>query len=209
MATDACGNQTQAVQQISAIINSDLACEIEPEDDIKCNSHQNLIVGKVNGGDGPYTYEWSIDGYDCFIQNGQNNDSLYIYVGFYDVTVRLKVTDANGCESECEYFISCVPKSTPILREVDQNILDPEVYISALSPNPTSDQILLTINSSADQPVNYSIMDAMGQLISSSMQDVKSGLNEVKIDVNRLPPGAYIIKIDNNEISDLKRFIKI
>lgn len=208
-AVDDCGNVTIATQEIVALINSDFACDIEmAEAEIACNSHQNLLVANVSEADGPNTYFWEIEGGECQIQSGQNNDSLYIYVGFSDVLVNLTVTDAFGCITVCETSITCTSNG-----QLQGRFTDGEYYgnlmISNIAPNPTSDRFVLGVLSENDEVLNYHIINPTGEVMYENKVDIIAGKSNINVSVRDLPGGMYFVRVDNGKNIDMMKFIKI
>ena len=207
-AVDECGNVTLAIQELSAIINSNLACEINKEDDILCNSHQNVLTSIVTEGVAPFAYEWTIEGKDCQIQSGQGTESINIYVGFHDIVVGLTVTDANGCASYCETEILCIPKGK-ILDRAIENTYEGAINISSIAPNPAVDQIQFSILSEKKQHIDYSIINSMGAKIYNHSLAITAGESLINVDISNYASGAYFLQVNDSNSSDTKRFIKI
>ncbi|GLR16099.1 T9SS type A sorting domain-containing protein [Portibacter lacus] len=201
-AQDECGNVSQAVQTLASIVNSDLATTIETEENIRCNSHQNIVTADVTGGQAPFTYEWTIQGKDCQIQGGQGTETIEIYVGFHTVNLTLQVTDANNCITFSEKIIECLTKG-----ELDGEI--ETLAIEEITPNPSVESFELNVYSAFDQNINYQIVNPLGQLVKNQNADVIKGLNSLMIDVNDFPGGTYYIKVTDGESTDLKKFMKI
>jgi len=199
VAADECGNQAQAVQVLAAIVNSDLNCGIITEEEIRCNSHGNIVLSEVTGGNGPFTYEWNIEGKDCQIQGGQGTESIEIYIGFNTATVSLQVTDANDCISYTEQVIECLTKG-----QGTQGLL-----INNISPNPAEFATEMDIISDIDQVIDYQVVNVLGAIIHDKKMDVVRGSNPLTLDLSAYASGSYFIKITNGESTDLKKFMKI
>src|SRR5678815_980884 len=106
-ATDPCGNVTVQSQHILWIPDTFIECEIVLPEVVDCNTHGVEIGSIVTGGIGPFTYVWDVIGQECFIQDGQGTSGITIYVGFFDVTISLTVTDAYGCQTVCTATLEC------------------------------------------------------------------------------------------------------
>jgi len=197
MAVDECGNQAAAVQVLAAIVNSDLTCNIEAAEEIRCNTHANIVSAAVEGGDGPFTYEWSIEGTDCQIQGGQGTEEIEVYVGFNTAVISLQVIDANNCVSFSERILDCTTKGEPSLG------------IGNLTPNPTSQAFELLVKSSRDQTMNYQIVDVLGRVSLQNSTEVQRGDNMMTFDVEDYPGGTYFVKITDGESTVTRKFMKI
>ncbi len=206
-ATDACGNVTQVLQQLTEIVHSDLSSSISAANDILCNSHNNLVTANTEGGEGPFSYEWTIESKDCQIQGGQGTKSIEVYVGFHSTIVKLKVTDANQCESYSEYEINCIAKGG--INRSENYPLEGEIFISNISPNPTADRIVMSIISHDAATIQYTILNTMNERILTNKVNITESESNIIVDVNDFSPGIYYILIDNGRSTDIKRFMKI
>ena len=76
-------------------------------------------------------------------------------------------------------------------------------------PNPTNDIATLTMISSVNEKVNYSLFDAQGKLIEAKDLEINSGINTLQIDVNKLQlsNGVYFIKFAINGKETIKKLI--
>jgi hypothetical protein len=168
-----------------------------------------VLTANVTGGEGPYTYQWEIEGKDCQIQAGQNTPSIEIYVGFSDVKVTLLVTDSKDCVTECEIDISCISKGQVIdVRSIDTEEVN-EVKITTLMPNPASEKVTFTVHSDTQQNMNYSLVNMMNQKILTNNTTLEVGENKIDLNINEFESGIYYILVENGESSDIKRFIKV
>lgn len=104
--------------------------------------------------------------------------------------------------------IGNIRKISDIPLHVDQ-FVQPEISMS-ISPNPSSEFITLTSNSSflnATQ-VNITIYDVTGKQISSLEQENNTKL-EIKIDISEFQAGHYFLKfVSSNGYEIYKRFIR-
>ena len=91
--TDANGCETECEVTISE--PEELVCEITGSEDVSCyEGSDGSATVEASGGTAPYSYLWS-DGQTTATATG-------LSAGDYTVTI----TDANGCETECEVTIS-------------------------------------------------------------------------------------------------------
>ncbi|WP_235298409.1 T9SS type A sorting domain-containing protein, partial [Portibacter marinus] len=205
-ATDVCGNQTLAIQELSALVSSDIACDIDRDKQISCNSHGNVLTAVVTEGTAPYQYEWTIEGKDCQIQTGQGTESIEVYVGFTKVVVGLTVTDANGCITNCETIINCNDKGEIKARSIEE--LD-RIEVTGLNPNPASDRITLEAFSTKTQNAKYHIVTTTDQKLTTQSIELSEGMNAVEINISQLTPGVYFLQVENGTQNEVKRFVKI
>jgi hypothetical protein len=71
------------------------------------------------------------------------------------------------------------------VRDLDIN-LNAQIY-----PNPTTDQLVLTLGSNEYKNLNYQLLDLQGKVIGQN----RLNLTSTSIDVSRLSNGTYFIKI--------------
>jgi len=77
--------------------------------------------------------------------------------------------------------------------------------VFGIYPNPTMDNIVVTNNEVATEPVNVQIYNAAGQLMGTyRLTDVTT-----TIAVNGLTPGNYLIRFYNSTVNSAQRFIKM
>ncbi len=80
---------------------------------------------------------------------------------------------------------------------------NPETINTVLSPNPVKD--FLTIKLTSEEDYTVAIFNSLGQLVLSLPQHQA---NE-SIDVSKLKPGNYILKIKSDTVNSSHKFIKI
>ena len=82
--------------------------------------------------------------------------------------------------------------------------------IVSLSPNPVANvEALLNITSSQRQNLRIIVYDMLGNMVYEKKEAILQGFTQVKLDVRKLSPAVYCIKIftDKQETRSL-RFIK-
>lgn len=214
-ATDSCNNVTVYIQTIIWQPESTLECSIILPELVECNSHGNIITTVIIGGTGPYIYEWRVVGEKCFIQGGQGTPEIEIYMGWADVKIILTVTDTFGCVSMCMTFLHCieadeVPISTNIttgssLILQEHTATSPPLNTESettsgiekfsLWPNPAKETINIGFESGKEGIVEYSLMDYLGQTLSTNKILAHKGYNVQQIDAAFLSSGSYLIQL--------------
>ena len=77
---------------------------------LPCFSDSNQLFVSVTGGNGPYTYNWTLNsGTTYVITAGQNNDTVIYTCGVPGdtATFTIEITDAIGCVTSCEVLVWC------------------------------------------------------------------------------------------------------
>ncbi len=76
-------------------------------------------------------------------------------------------------------------------------------------PNPATEILNISEIAKSEKPILIEIFNIYGQMVKSIYSQTSSGNGEIKIDVDDLPAGIYLIKLDNNINNGVKRFIKL
>jgi hypothetical protein len=208
-AIDACGNTTVYTQIILWIPDTFIDCDILMPDLVECNSHGVTINSDVEGGIGPFVYEWEIEGEKCFIQSGQNTPSIDIYIGFGEVDIFLTVTDAFGCQGVCNATLDCIDPfddafaiNPVIIGQQGSNesptTADPGVdYLRDLSfwPNPTAATVNVRFECMTANEVEISFTNYLGQIVKTEKVNALKGVNTRRIDVSNIPEGTYLMQV--------------
>jgi GEVED domain/HYR domain/Domain of unknown function DUF11/Secretion system C-terminal sorting domain len=111
--------------------------------------------------------------------------------------------------------------STPVDNVVRNNIATVSVnpapaftdfvpFIQKIAPNPTSDHIVIELESSGKQTVVFTFLDAYGQTLKTAKRNVERGTNQLPFDIQTLPKGVYFVTpLSENGKSAPTKFVKI
>ena len=218
IAADSCHNVATITQTITWQPESTLECNIILPDVVDCNSHGVIINSAVLGGSGPYDYVWRIVGEKCFLQAGQGTPEIVIYMGWTDVKIILTVTDTFGCVSMCMTTLHCIEQSNGQLSLDDvENVgttpVDPasaserteqasgivtELTKLNLWPNPATESVNISFESSLEGMVEYSFTNFLGQTLLQERISVRKGYNETHTTISNLPDGSYLMKLKSD-----------
>lgn len=88
------------------------------------------------------------------------------------------------------------------------NELAAQVMMS-VSPNPTTEGVVLSISSKVTKKVTVRFLDISGRTHISENWHIQTGANSKKWDISRLPRGAYMVQVIDNEGVVSKKIIKI
>ncbi|MDZ4710359.1 MAG: T9SS type A sorting domain-containing protein [Saprospiraceae bacterium] len=176
----------------------------------KCEStiivHQRVtgelqLIPRV-AGKAPFTFLWSTGSKDAQITVKTS--------GKYCVTVK----DAGGCSTLACTEVSFekpggglkAPESdkanTGALQLNQKNNIQLTIH-----PNPTSDQLIYQINSRLNEPGNLSITNLYGRAVYQEKIAVQDGLSAGQLDLSFLPPGVYMIHINQDGFHSTKKLI--
>jgi len=217
VATDACGNSSQAEQLIRWTPNTFVECAILLPPPVECSTHGVVISSIVTDGVAPYTYVWALDGDDHLLQSGQGTPQITIYIGFSPVDISLTVTDSYGCETVCSATLDCedplggfVSNPSEIMEietKPSEEILHAEKPVDiegnlekvSFWPNPVSETLHLSYTTSIDQDVHLRLINTMGQIVKTADISGIPGRNEYTLDVANLTEGSYVIELQTDK----------
>ncbi len=88
------------------------------------------------------------------------------------------------------------------------NELAAQVTMS-ISPNPTIEGVVLSISSKVTKKVAVRFLDISGRALISENWQIQTGDNSKKWDISRLPKGAYMIQVIDNQGVVSNKIVKI
>ena len=137
----------------------------------------------VSGGTSPYTYDWDNDG------TGDTDDTEDL-TGLIAGTYTVEVADANGCTETLVVTVN----SQLSIADAD--------FSYSVYPNPTNGMVTIDIEGN---PLNASIniLSLDGKLIQSTSVNQE----KIKLDLNGLSKGIYIIELTGNDYKIPTRII--
>lgn len=91
-------------------------------------------------------------------------------------------------------------------RQIDQKL---SFKVVKYSPNPVYDNLEIIVHSECNCNLKMEVMNPEGHTFKIRNYDLKIGDNKLTLDVNRLPRGAYHIKITNKQGAKVIRFQKL
>ncbi|MEM9918794.1 MAG: T9SS type A sorting domain-containing protein [Bacteroidota bacterium] len=170
--TDACGSSQEISVEVEQPDAIQLGVEVVHESSVgKANGSISM---QINGGELPYTYEWS---------NGALSKNLINLVGGeYCVTV----TDQMGCTvSECVTINS----GLVYVRELD------ELKFIELQPNPASEASRFRLEFEEAVDLEISVLNSLGQLV-WKITDENVQKKDYRLDVRNFSNGIYFIQLN-------------
>ena len=191
---DYCGNTTEVEQNIYWYENR-LECTFTDFNIVTCNSSGNLLSAVVNGGQGPYSYEWEMIDCDGFITGGQGTSTVEYTVGYTTQNFLLTVTDANGCQTTCTTSVVCSKD-----RDGDATqgfvIVDTDRYSMQVYPNPTRETLTVEYHPiNTDAGISQVLVSNLYGQVMISRKGLPSGTYNLDIDVSALPAATYSLHL--------------
>ncbi|MBK8566533.1 MAG: esterase-like activity of phytase family protein [Saprospiraceae bacterium] len=132
------------------------------------------------------TYLWS---------NGATSQTITVTAdGTYSVTI----TSSSGCTSTDEVTVSIQPNA------VNEPTLAGKL---ALFPNPTSGRVNLAFSEFEAGGYTVGVYDVTGRLLLSQNLDIQTAAQTARLDLNRFPKGAYLVKIGSEKGMMVRRVV--
>lgn len=169
---------------ISVTTQTELTAPSALEVDIEVT--ENDIVIDVLGGTAPYNY--SIDAGQTFTNN---NIFMDLLPGEYEVTVE----DDNGC-----FFTQMITIISTSTAQIDQNL------IFSVYPNPAQGSTSLTLDANAAQDIQISLIDILGRTVREYSNSQRNG-DQYELNINNVVPGTYLIRVDIDGLTAIKKLI--
>ena len=135
-----------------------------------------VVVDAITGATG-----WVASG------NGRNDDTLRLYAPNTNTGIIYEITALNP-----NYI------GTTTINDIAQ----PEIKIF---PNPTDDNVIISIDDVIDHDIKISIINILGEVFYSSLYTSKS--NHI-INISQIPAGIYIVEVSINGLIFLEQLVK-
>ncbi|MCB0653971.1 MAG: T9SS type A sorting domain-containing protein, partial [Saprospiraceae bacterium] len=199
-AVDACGNTAVETQTIT-LLETEISCSFpDAPDYIYCQSFNNTLTVVVEGGFGPYTYDWSLIDCDGIITAGFWTETVTYISGLTPMTFGVTVTDVNGCETYCTITIECMKKygeNSETHFDVAEGSVPETLTLNngkiKLAPNPANDIIYLGFEGfDRQEKVEVFITNIYGQII-ERMVFVEIPVSVLLINTSNYPDGLYSV----------------
>jgi len=139
-----------------------------------------------------------------------SNETLTYSSNARKATYYIKVAGKNGAynASQCYNLLVQAVGSGGSITRVSEPLNESDgLNVQLLYPNPASEFVQLSFNSVAQGKSDVQIVNTVGQLVKQHPINIANGHNQVKIPVKDIRPGMYILKINNDGLSLIKRFV--
>ncbi|MEQ8810375.1 MAG: DUF1501 domain-containing protein [Imperialibacter sp.] len=88
-----------------------------------------------------------------------------------------------------------------------QQNLSVNFKIESVYPNPASDVVNLKVKVNDVQEAAFKLIDETGATVLAFTQRLVPGSQEIEVQLPKLPPGVYLIKVNSEKLNDAKRLI--
>lgn len=158
--------------------------------EIEMNSTVNLIDDSEEE---PTEWNWTFSGANIASSTLQNPSISFADTGVYEVT--LSVTNETGSDDITKYIKVVIPTGL-IDNYISRSI--------TLFPNPANNKVQLV--SKTIQLKGFAVHNLMGQVIAQGEGSTNSP-QQLVVDVSKLPIGIYLIKVETNEGTGIKKLL--
>ena len=138
---------------------------------------------------------------------------VYAAGGVYTVT--LTITTENGCESTYSGIINLESNdftASPSFRIVsnteEEEKLTLKTTLDRLMPNPVRDELNVVVTSAQRADYQLQVYSLQGQLMQQRSGDLLGGENRLNVEVNSLPDGIYILRLQTRGQDLSRKFVK-
>jgi len=141
---------------------------------------------------------------------GTMNETLIYSSRARNATYYIEVVGKNGAYSAIGCYnllVQAVAGSVITAAPNAAKEITPTTDKQSLYPNPASAFVYLRFNSSIVGPTDVQILNTLGQQVKQYPVKVVNGYNDIKIPINDIIPGMYVLRINKEGLSLIKRFV--
>jgi len=128
-------------------------------------------------------------------------------------TYFLKVYGVNDAASSIPYQLQVHTRSMPFLStpststrtNIPSAIAESNIRVF---PNPTKDHLSITLNSTTESPLKITLQNLTGQTLIEQSNTTTIGDNTYNLSLQTLPQGIYMIKIEHNSHTSIRKVIR-
>ncbi len=135
---------------------------------------------------------WMLDDVDIFSMFNYNSEAC-----------ARSAEGASFCTEMPERGVIVEPVEVVNNEEIVNNTLSVDV-----SPNPAVDDLNINMVSNFNSTIEIQVLDLQGRIVTTRKDRIANGVNQVSMDVSSLSTGAYVIKIEHEKGSELRKIIK-
>ena len=199
VATDACGNASSHSLEV-LVTDVAMAVNVLTPTEIDCGNAYDLSL-ELENGTAPFSYSWEVlagEGWQVSALPGQSVAA--VLAGDGDATIKVVVTDAEGCTASQEVTLKCSSETTGVDFV--------EISGFEIKPNPVSDYLSLGFESALSGRAAFAIVNTLGSYVTLEEKEVLNGGNQFLFDTHLLPAGTYFIVLQMDGKIRAEKFVK-
>ncbi len=187
-----CGRTPVAIP-VNTLDTAPMADFVFPRDTIATGEPVNF----TDASSGPQSWQWQFG--DGNGSNRQNPAHIYTEPGVYRPI--LTITGANGCtDTALDTLIARLPVNTQAQNNLQRRL--------QLLPNPTRDEVWLTLDRSLDHNFQTHVTDVFGRTVLAP-QNWEASADRVLLNLESLPAGTYFIVLRSRSGRAARRVVKM
>lgn len=194
-------------ENMSILIESLQGFQILDDSEIACFNRAGKCVG-VTGitADAPWGMAAWGDDHTTEETDGLTDGEAIVFK-LWDASNGEEYTLASGNDSEVIYSKDAFTKIELAASGKNTPTLTVSKQVNAYAfPNPFNGKTTLHFNSNISDPTEVTIFDLTGKVISAvEVNPVEAGFQSVSLDLGYLPDGIYLVKVHNNQGSQVLR----
>lgn len=176
----------------------------------KAGPAENITILLYDATDVPMTIVHSNEE-GLFELNDLDLQMYYVYAevtGKYTIPVEVILEQNNALNQSVQIVIDQNTVNGLVSPGIGENSLDRG--LSPVFPNPVSDRLNFTYELSKNDFLTVQILNHTGQILSSAFLRFQPGTGQAEISVADLPPGMYILKVENSDgLVASRKFLKM
>ena len=218
-AEDVSGNTASCTVEVLVEKPRPNSVEIIGPAEIECGATGIVFNAVVNGGYGPFNYNWVIKkgaNKGWVITSGQGTSSITMTAGIKKLKLKLTVTDVCGKKRRDKYKTTCVESSGmvdnngPSLIPTSKSNQKDVTFDGGIKiyPNPARDRLILEMDQGKGLIDGIQIFDSKGVFMPVLMKQGSSD-ETYTLSIDNLPVGIYVVVIQfENGERYTSRFVK-
>ncbi|MFN0187063.1 MAG: T9SS type A sorting domain-containing protein [Bacteroidia bacterium] len=194
--TNSCGNSTSASKTITG--KPAIPTTITGPTSV-CFNGQNINYSCSNS-TGATSYTWTIPAGASLVSGQGTNSILLNFASTVGNVLALKVKASNACGTSSNKTLNITMLSCPRLGQ-------DKIAEILLYPNPVKDELTLSWFTNAEEDLQVTCIDILGQQLMSKNYESEEVAAGIKINTSNFSNGVYFIRVVQGEIVRTRKFV--
>ncbi len=123
-------------------------------------------------------------------------------------TGRYSFTDKSPLDGKAYYRVKLIGRNNGVIYSPVRSIDGASVFSVAILNNPATRQLRVRIGAPAAEAASYTLVNSAGQPIKTAKLVLAKGQNSISIDLEGLPAGFYVFRLQTQKGQVSKRFMR-